>query len=164
VQAAETKTPVSPDTRTNRRFMIPVDDSPGSRRAVRYAGTLLCCIGALEIYLLHVVAGPDEDMIPPEHDRRQWVAARMRNGKRIVEEAKHMLLQAGVAESAVHCRVRHTVKGSVGACILNEQKRVGADTIVIGRRGVSKTEEFLFGSTSNTIVHTAVECAVWVVM
>jgi nucleotide-binding universal stress UspA family protein len=155
---------VPADNATNRRFLVPVDNSPCSQRAVTYTGALLCCMEGVEIYLLYVVAGPDEDTIPPEQDRTHWVENHMRIGRTVVEEAKQMLLRAGVTERAVHCRVRHTVKDSVAACILNEQKRVSAGTIVIGRRGVSKTEEFLFGSTSNTIVHAAVDCAVWVVM
>jgi len=36
-------------------------------------------------------------------------------------------------------------------------------TIVIGRRGISKKEEFIFGSTSNKIIHEAKKCAVLVI-
>lgn len=151
-------------SQTNRRFLIPVDDSPGTRRAVMYAGDLLCNLGEVEIHLLHVVAGPDEDLIPPEQDRQQWVADHMRNGNMIVGDAKDMLVRAGVAEKDIHCHVRHTVNATVAECVLNEQKTVKADTIVIGRRGVSKSEEFLFGSTSNSIVHAAGNFAVWVVL
>jgi nucleotide-binding universal stress UspA family protein len=36
-------------------------------------------------------------------------------------------------------------------------------TVVIGRRGISRKEEFIFGSTSNKILHTARDCSVWVI-
>jgi len=36
-------------------------------------------------------------------------------------------------------------------------------TVVIGRRGLSKKEEFIFGSTSNRILHEANNCAVMVI-
>jgi Universal stress protein family. len=39
----------------------------------------------------------------------------------------------------------------------------GFGTVVIGRRGVSKAEEFLFGSVSTKVMHLAKDCAVWVV-
>ena len=35
--------------------------------------------------------------------------------------------------------------------------------LVIGRRGVSKAEEFLFGSVSNKLIHHAKDRTVWVV-
>jgi nucleotide-binding universal stress UspA family protein len=39
----------------------------------------------------------------------------------------------------------------------------GYGTIVVGRRGISKAEQFLFGSVSNKIVQNAKDCTVWVV-
>jgi nucleotide-binding universal stress UspA family protein len=33
----------------------------------------------------------------------------------------------------------------------------------VGRKGRTRTEEFLFGSVSSKIVHHAQECTVWVV-
>ncbi|MEX1302757.1 MAG: universal stress protein, partial [Desulfotignum sp.] len=36
-------------------------------------------------------------------------------------------------------------------------------TVVIGRRGVSKAEEFMFGSVSTKIIHSGKDCTIWVV-
>jgi nucleotide-binding universal stress UspA family protein len=36
-------------------------------------------------------------------------------------------------------------------------------TLVVGRKGLSRKEEFLFGSISGKIVRTARNCTVWVV-
>ena len=48
--------------------------------------------------------------------------------------------------------------------ILEEALELGAGTIVLGRRGISKKEEFIFGSTSNKILHSRKSCAaLWVV-
>ena len=47
--------------------------------------------------------------------------------------------------------------------ILEVLKDGGFGTVVIGRRGVSKAEEFLFGSVSNKIIHSVKDCTVWVV-
>jgi hypothetical protein len=43
------------------------------------------------------------------------------------------------------------------------KEKLACGTVVIGRRGISKKEEFLFESTSNKIIHTAKDCAVWVI-
>jgi len=42
-------------------------------------------------------------------------------------------------------------------------KEGGFGTVALGRRGVSKAEEFLFGSVSSKIIHSVKGCTVWVV-
>jgi nucleotide-binding universal stress UspA family protein len=46
---------------------------------------------------------------------------------------------------------------------LAELETAGYGTIVVGRQGLSRKEEFLFGSVSSKIVSHARNCAVWVV-
>jgi nucleotide-binding universal stress UspA family protein len=52
---------------------------------------------------------------------------------------------------------------SMAKCILEERDQLEHSTIVIGRQGMSRSEEFLFGSVSNKIVNHAQNCTVWVV-
>ena len=56
-----------------------------------------------------------------------------------------------------------TTGRSIGMDILRIREEGNYDTVVIGRRGVSKAEEFLFGSVSTKVVQSAVDCTVWVV-
>jgi nucleotide-binding universal stress UspA family protein len=52
----------------------------------------------------------------------------------------------------------------VAQAILEEALALGAGTIVLGRSSISKKEEFIFGSTSNKILHSRKSCsALWVV-
>jgi len=44
-----------------------------------------------------------------------------------------------------------------------EQDETQYSTIVVGRQGLSRSEEFLFGSISSKIVNHASNCTVWVV-
>ena len=86
-----------------------------------------------------------------------------------------MLLQAGVPAAAVtirfvgSCRspLRESQECSINASIaleiLQQAGKGGFGTVVIGRRGVSKQEEFLFGSVSSKIINAAKGLAVWVV-
>ena len=48
-------------------------------------------------------------------------------------------------------------------CILAEREKRDYDTIVVGRQGLSRKEEFLFGSISNKIVNHARDCTVWII-
>ena len=52
---------------------------------------------------------------------------------------------------------------SISKTILEVQQEGGYGTLVVGRRGITKGEEFLFGSVSSKLVHNARDCAVWVV-
>ena len=52
---------------------------------------------------------------------------------------------------------------SIAECILDEQRKLGCGTVVIGRRGISKKEEFIFGSTSTKILHIAKDCSIRVI-
>ncbi|MCJ7616010.1 MAG: universal stress protein, partial [Desulfobacterales bacterium] len=45
----------------------------------------------------------------------------------------------------------------------DERDETKYSTVVVGRQGLSRTEEFLFGSTSSKIVNYARNCTVWVV-
>ena len=44
-----------------------------------------------------------------------------------------------------------------------EQEQEGYGTIVVGKRGIPKAEEFLFGSISSALIHTGKDIAVWVI-
>jgi hypothetical protein len=52
---------------------------------------------------------------------------------------------------------------SIAECILLESGKADRKTIVAGRKGRSRSEEFLFGSISNKIVSHARNCTAWVV-
>jgi nucleotide-binding universal stress UspA family protein len=47
--------------------------------------------------------------------------------------------------------------------ILSELENGDYGSIVLGRRGVSRTKQLLFGSISNYIVQHAKNCGVWVI-
>jgi nucleotide-binding universal stress UspA family protein len=51
----------------------------------------------------------------------------------------------------------------VGDAILEEQEKLRCCIVVVGRRGLSHNEEFVFGSTSSKILHNAKNCAVMVI-
>lgn len=62
---------------------------------------------------------------------------------------------------SVHSTLRYCP--SMAECILAERNKTECSTIVVGRRGLSRSEEFLFGSISSKIVNHARNCSVWVV-
>jgi nucleotide-binding universal stress UspA family protein len=51
----------------------------------------------------------------------------------------------------------------VTGAILQKAREGGYGSVIVGRRGISRTKRFLFGSVSNKIVQQARDVAVWVV-
>ena len=72
-------------------------------------------------------------------------------------------VDAGFPDDRIIARIDTMRASSVADCIIREQEEMKCCTIVIGRRGISRKEEFIFGSTSNRIVHEAKKCAVLVI-
>ena len=73
------------------------------------------------------------------------------------------LFASGFAPDAVTWHAPRRYCPSIAACILAERETSSCATIVVGRQGLSRKEEFLFGSISNKIVSHARDCSVWVV-
>lgn len=147
-----------------RRVLIAIDLSENSLKAVDYAGTVMACHSEVYITLLHVIKEPAADIMPKPEERHEHVERVRSKSLSIMEEAGRRLTSKGFAEHSIHLKIqicRNPV--SVAELILREQQKGGYGTIVVGRRGLSKREEFLFGSVSNTIVREAKGCTVWVV-
>ncbi|MDD3553860.1 MAG: universal stress protein [Deltaproteobacteria bacterium] len=146
-----------------KKILIAVDASENSMRAVRYVGEIVGSSPGFEVTLLHVAVSPDRDLFP---DEQVWKAKKQEmqaNMELFFRKSRTALIEFGVPSQNIHERYIQSGGGSLSHQILGVQESDGFGTIVIGRRGVSKEEEFLFGSVSNKIVHYAKGCTVWVV-
>ena len=52
---------------------------------------------------------------------------------------------------------------SRAGAIVDEARHGGYGTVVIGRRGISKVEEFFMGRVSSKVINLAKDLSVWVV-
>ncbi len=146
-----------------KKILIAVDASENSMRAVRYTGEIVGSSVGFEITLLHVAVSPDRDLFP---DEVVWNAKKQEmqsNMELFFRKSRAVLIECGVPSQNIHEKYVQSLSGSLSHQILGVQESGGFGTIVIGRRGVSKEEEFLFGSVSNKVVHYAKNCTVWVV-
>ena len=81
----------------------------------------------------------------------------------MLERYRKILIHSGFPEDKVETEVAVTFSEPVSSVIIGKQEEFNACTLIVGRRGVSKQEEFLFGSVSSKIIHKANRCAVWIV-
>ena len=147
----------------NRNILLAVDDSPNSRRAVEYVAYLLGGQDGFRVTLLHVVPEPEEDYFPEEAQKERWLAQYRKRLNTILDEYHQVLIERGFAAEDVDVRMPQAYCPSMGDCIMAERDRLGHGTIALGRQGLSRKEEFLFGSVSSKIVKHARHCSVWVI-
>ena len=147
----------------NKNILIAVDDSDNSRRAVSYVAQLLGGIPGFKVSILHVIPEAEEDYFATKAEEEQWMAQYAKKVDAMLKDYRQGLIQAGFSPDDVTVRSPLRYCPSMAECILAERDQTQYDTIVVGRQGVSRSEEFLFGSISNKIVHHAKNCTVWVV-
>jgi nucleotide-binding universal stress UspA family protein len=147
----------------NRNILIAVDASENSRRAVQYVTGMLGGMKGFKITVLHVIREPEDDEFPAREEKEKWYLEHGKQVERMLGEYRGMLIAAGFAAEDVLTRSTLRYCPSMAECILAEQDLLKYATLVVGRKGLSHKEEFLFGSISGKIVRTARNCTVWVV-
>ena len=147
----------------NKNILLAVDDSANARRAVHYTAYLLGGVEGVQVTILHVIPLPEEDFFPDQRQQDQWLAQYRERITAVIEEYRQILIAAGFKAAAVETRIPVRSCPSMAECILHERNAGHYATIVLGRQGLSRKEEFLFGSISSKIVNHARQCTVWVV-
>ncbi len=147
-----------------RNILISVDASDNALRAVDYASAIVGSADGFRVTLLYIERAPNRDRFESEE---AWLGQCRLDHERVFEfltKARAVLVAAGLPDQAVSERtVLCSAEPSVAQTILDVQQEGGFGTLVVGRRGLTKGEEFLFGSVSTKLVHNAKNCAVWVV-
>jgi nucleotide-binding universal stress UspA family protein len=147
----------------NNHVVIAVDGSENSRRAVAYVGGLIGGLTGFTVTLLHVIHAPEEDFFSSPQERERWVKSGRKKVEAWINDYRNLLVAGGVDTGDVSIRAVERDGPSLARLILAEMTVLEAGTIVLGRQGLSRKEEFLFGSVSKQIVSHARNCTVWVV-
>jgi nucleotide-binding universal stress UspA family protein len=151
---------------TPGRILLAVDESDGAQRAVDYVGTML--YGApFEATLLHVVRRPDRfhqrfQNVFSQNFEKEWIDAGRNKIESMFDGYRSLLMRAGFDEGRLTTKLITGVSSRAGA-IIEEARKGGYGTIVVGRRGLSKVQEFFMGRVSRKVIQLGTEQAVWVV-
>jgi nucleotide-binding universal stress UspA family protein len=148
---------------TNKNILVAVDESENARRAISYVGHLLGGLPGFKVKLLHVIPDPEEDYFPNAAEKDKWLARTKEKVEAMLAGYRKLLIDCGFSDGDVTVQSTLRYCPSMAECILAEHDKTRYDTIVVGRQGVSRSEEFLFGSISSKIVNHAKDCTVWVV-
>ena len=159
-----------------KKILLAVDASENALRAVEYVGAMAGGGQGFEIELLCIENLPHRDLYADETAWKESCGQAQATFRRFLADARARLIALGVPETAVTETYKTSCNSpftdAAPACsqgtgvaqeIMEALHTGGFGTVVVGRRGVSKAEEFLFGSVSNKIIHSAKDCTVWVV-
>ena len=156
-----------------KRVLVAMDRSEGAMTTLDHLGSLFRGTQP-ELLLLHVIRGmsvfqPDYEQLAVPEEESDWVAKardEFQKAKKEIEgffqQGIRSLEQQGVHTGRITTRVVAGAK-SRAAAIVEEAKTGGYGTIVIGRRGASRVEEFVMGRVSNKVLQLAKRAAIWVV-
>jgi nucleotide-binding universal stress UspA family protein len=156
------------------KMLLTVDASTEAMKTVEYVGSMIGTAGPFDITLFHAIRGMDiflqgfGDSYLLTHDQ-EWLDRVDRELERAEEEilaafeaARQKLTKAGVPAERVSQKVIKEVASRAGA-IVDEAEQGGYDTIVVGRRGLTRIQEFFMGRVSSKVIQLARSQTVWVV-
>ena len=155
------------------KYLVAMDGSDEAMRAVDYVGTMLAGSDCT-VTLFHVLRGfeflslgfegafvPSPEVLGGEEIKAELQRAEEAI-KTVCNQAIDRLEQAGLKGDQINSKIV-TGAASRARAIVEEAKNGGYGTIVVGRRGLSRVEEFFMGRVSSKVMQLAKEMAVWVV-
>src|SRR5271169_1952957 len=132
----------------NRHIMIALDESENAKRALLYVAEFLGGVPGFCLSIISIIPEPPVDYFKTDEERSEWISRKKTAVTIMLDNYRKILVQAGFGENNIEPLVEIMSCSSIADCILAARQRMNCDTLVIGRRGISKKEEFLFGSTS----------------
>lgn len=148
---------------TERNILLSIDNSENSRRAVRYVGKIVGSSSGYRITVLNIVEDMGEDFFPSVAEREKHLARQRELSDALLGDAHDTMREYAVPEECIRMETITAPTGYIAESIIKKARLDSNGTLVVGRRGISKKEEFLFGSVSSKIVNYAKNCTVWVV-
>lgn len=151
------------------KILVALDGSENALRAVDHVAFILesCQSDQLQVLLLNTwpglvtLSGPR--VIPHLSSLNASAQEKHKNKlESFLDQAENLLVEAGLPAQRIKKKICWRC-ADLAKSILSEAEKGGYGTIVLGRRGISKTQEFFMGSTSAKVIQLAGPKAVWIV-
>lgn len=151
-----------------RKILVAIDGSIYTTNTIHYLSRIFADIPEARLHLLSIVPVPN----PPAGT--EWLGElelmnilspatlkKLRTTKSAMESAVRKLTNQGIAGDRITSEVK-LQRQPVADEILHEARQGMYDALIIGRRGISKLEEIVVGSTSSDILDKAHDIPIWI--
>lgn len=145
------------------KFLIAVDETETSLHALRYVAQVAAGMEGMSICLLHVYPEPPPDYYMKGGTLSAYKEEQNAKAERVFSQAMSILTEAGISKEQITTDNRFTESKTISEELLAVRSEGDFGTVVVGKRGVSRTEEFLFGSISNALAQHSVNFTTWIV-
>ncbi|MBT7086037.1 MAG: universal stress protein [Desulfobacterales bacterium] len=154
-----------------RKILIGFDGSDCAKVAVNHVGDFFTG-GDCHVCLCHVVRPinltqlvEEPENLPPENlpiDELEWLKVRKDSINPQLDSAAKDLIDAGIPQTRVTKKIL-VDQHSRAEAIIEEAKKGGFGTIVVGRRGLTFVEEFFLGRVGKKVFQMGDDFTIWVV-
>jgi len=145
-----------------QRLLVYVDDSGAAMNVIRYVADMFGQVPDVRVTLLSVLGEPNSDLPSSNKLQEEERAKNPESNNLVLGKARKILTESGFADDFVESRLVRRYNARTSDVLLRQQKAGSYTAIVLGRRPLSRAEEFLFGDTPIRLVRKAT-CPVWVV-
>jgi nucleotide-binding universal stress UspA family protein len=147
----------------DNKFLLAIDNSENAIRAVDYVAQVLGGFD-VKINLFHAIRGDQSPHSGIAHlfFPKESLEEAESGATAVFEKAKRCFEDAGFASGQITSKLVSGVSSRAEA-IIKEAREGDYGTIVLGRRGLSKVQEFLLGRVSNKVINIIRRRAVWIV-
>jgi len=146
-----------------QKILVAVDDSNLSNRVVDYVGQVVSGHAGVQISLLQVYPEPPPCFYQEGHNLKEFKQEKEEVAHEVFQRLIPVLAGYGIDAETIQTLCQMAEGNSLSKEILKVRDQGRFGTMVLGRRGISKAEEFLFGSISTAILRESHDFTVWVV-
>jgi nucleotide-binding universal stress UspA family protein len=142
-----------------QKILVAVDESENAMRAVKFISESFTPDHKITLFSViqdtPAICAMNSPSLTPYFVSQQAAFCELEDRKKTLvmnalKEARELLLQAGFQEENIKTKVEDKQKGVARAII--DEAGTGYDTIVMGRRGLSRIQEFFLGSVSHKVL------------
>ncbi|MBN2123969.1 MAG: universal stress protein [Deltaproteobacteria bacterium] len=141
-------------------ILIALNDSVASRSALNFFVRMALCPDDCEITLLHILRKPTAT---EELMGKKFTAEQPARFAALLEKAKDKLVEAGYHPKRIETLLVTDPYPTVSEAIIDQCRKRHFDMVIIGRKRMTKAEEFVMGDVSVKLLREMDKMAILVV-
>ncbi|NVM21253.1 MAG: universal stress protein [Desulfobacterales bacterium] len=152
-----------------KKILVAVDDSIPSKQAVKYAARISPIVKQATFTLFNVQPVIPQSLIEEAKtdpgiraEANRLIRLNAEAAKRILDNYKDLMCREGIAEDHIET-VTQLKQLGIAKDILNQTEQGLYDAILMGRKDITRSQEFFMGTTAAKIMEYASEVPVWIV-